>query len=246
MLAFTITILAIAVLVGVGTWLYLRFDAAKQSGEAVPKVTLRTGNKKQITVKNIWGIEDIKRGVLILEGNGYCVVCRVSAADFWLLADFEQDDVEDAATAAMRQISFPVQCLVTSQVLDTRAAVEELRQGADRLPGMLKEMANARADYLNAIAREKAASARQAYLVIPYDTVQGYDHALRELQARVVNLASALTSAKVSVEVLSSDAAVDLLGHLINRGRTWRPSDAVRNGAMSFYHVSERSIAVNG
>lgn len=241
--------LTLSVLTGAGAWLYLRWDAAKQAGEAggapaLPAKDKAKSKKVKESVKDIWEVEDVRRGVLVLSGGRYRLVCRVSSADFWLLSDAEQNEVEDAAAAALLQLTFPVQFLVTSQAVDTRAAVEELREKAGDLPGALQELAFARAEYLAAMTQEKAASARQAYLVIPYDTVKGFEHAYGELQARLANLADALAGAKVRVEPLSSEAVVDLLSHLLNRGRIWRPSEAVKRGVMSLYTVSERS-AVN-
>lgn len=248
-MVFTVVMLLLSAAVGVGAWLYLRWDAGRQTGEAgrapaLPVQAKVKSRKVKESVKDLWEIEDVRRGVLLLSGNRYRLICRMSSADFWLLSEGEQNDVEDAAAAALMQITFPVQVLVTSQAVDTRAAVEELRQAAGRLPKALQEMALARAEYLEALTQEKTASARQAYLVIPYDTVKGFDHAYGELHARLANLADALAGAKVRVEPLSSEAVVDLLSHLLNRGRAWRPSEAVEAGVMSLYTISERS-AVN-
>jgi len=245
-MVFTVVMLILSAAVGVGAWIYLRWDAAKLAGDAGDTSVIPVRNDKlkktKQSVKDMWEVEDVRRGVLILSGNRYRLVCRMSAADFWLLSDAEQNDIEDAAAAALMQITFPVQVLVTSQAVDTRATVENLRQAAERLPGALREAAQARADYLEAFTQEKTASARQAYLVIPYDTVKGFEHAYRELQARMVNLADALAGAKVRLEPLSSEAVMDLLSHLLSRGRSWMPSEAVEAGVMSLYTVSERSV----
>jgi len=98
------------------------------------------------------------------------------------------------------------------------------------------------AEYLSALARNKAAAVRQAYMVIPYATSKGFEHARAELEARVLMLADALAGARLRLERLSSEALVDLLAHLLRRGRPWRPSEAVEAGAMALYHVSERSV----
>lgn len=244
-MVFTVVMLVLTAVVGASAWLYLRWDAAKQAGETGESPVLPEKSKKvkKAGVKDIWEVEDVRRGVLVLSGNRYRLICRMSAADFWLLSDAEQNEVEDAAAAALLQLTFPVQSLVTSQTVDTRAAVEELRKKAGELPGALQEMAFTRAEYLAAMTQEKAASARQAYLVMPYDTVKGFEHAYGELQARLANLADALVGAKVRIEPLTSEAVADLLSHLLNRGRAWRPSEAVEAGVMSLYTVSERSVA---
>ncbi|MGQ9533432.1 MAG: hypothetical protein ACUVTQ_11635 [Desulfotomaculales bacterium] len=240
MSAFTVAVLALSALTGLGAWLYLRYTEKKAAGEAAP-LPRRAEKGKAVSLKGLWEIEDVRQGVLVLPGGRYRVVCRISAADFWLLSEEEQNAVEDAAAAALMQLTFPVQVLVTSQAVDVKAAVGELRSAA--LPPALKDLAEQRAAFLEAMAQERGAVARQAYLVVPYDTVKGFEHARGELAARVALLADALAAAKVRVEVLSSDAVVDLLAHLLNRGRPWRPSEAVEAGVMALYHVSERSVA---
>lgn len=240
----TIVILAMSVMAGVGAWLYFRWYTARHEGPAAetPTPAVRLRGPRETNIKDLWGVEDVRRGVLILSGGHYRILCRLSAVDYWLLSDVEQNSVEDAAAAAIMQLSFPVQTLATSHAVETRTSADELRQRADSLPGILRDMALARAEYLDALTQEKSASARQAYLVIPYDTVQGFKRAFGELQARLTAVASALAVARVRVEPLSSEAVVDLLSHLLNRGRHFIPSEAVEAGGMSLYHVSERSV----
>ncbi|MGB9792594.1 MAG: hypothetical protein ACPLTR_08475 [Thermacetogeniaceae bacterium] len=241
----------LSVAAGAGLWLYMRWENAKLAGEGgeLPGLPALKGapNKskkvKEASLKDLWEVEDVRRGVVVLSGGRYRIICRVSATDFWLLSDTEQNAIEDAAAAALMQLTFPVQVVMTSQAVDTRAAVEELRQGAARLSGTMQEMAHMMADYMGALMQEKAAAARQAYLVIPYDTPKGFDHAFGELQARLANLASAFEGARIRVEPLSSEAVLDLLSHALNRGRVWKPSEAVEAGALSLYIVSERSVA---
>lgn len=242
--AFTLVMLLLSAAVGAGTWLYMRrLEAGALREDRAPSGG-RPGSRggKEANVKDIWEVEDVRHGVLVLPGGRYRAVCRVSAADFWLLSDEQQDAVEDAAIAALRQLTFPVQVLVTSQSLDVRDAVGELRRQAAELPPALGELALARAEYLSALARNKAAAVRQAYMVIPYATSKGFEHARAELEARVLMLADALAGARLRLERLSSEALVDLLAHLLRRGRPWRPSEAVEAGAMALYHVSERSV----
>ena len=243
----TVYMLAMSGVLGAGTWWYLlqqegvAGDANGRPGRpAVSKG--RKGRRTGTNLKDFWEVQDIREGVLALSGNRYRVVCRLAAADFWLLGEAEQNAVEDSLRGALMQISFPVQFLITSEAVDTRAAVEDLRVAAAKLPGALAGMAQSRAEWLAALMQEKAASARQAYLVVPYDTSKGFEHAAGELWARVTSLTQAMAAAKIRTEPLSSEAIADLLAHLLNRGRGWRPSLAVEQGAMCLYHVGERQV----
>ncbi|MGI9951370.1 hypothetical protein V3F56_03325 [Moorellaceae bacterium AZ2] len=238
----TVTFLVLSVLAGVGAWLYTRYVEA--GGAPASSLKRPSGGRKKaeaVSLADLWEVEDIREGVLVLTRNRYRLVARVSAADFWLLSDEEQNAVEDYAIGALMQVHFPVQVLVTSQAVDVRGVVEELRSVS--VPGALRELARQRADFLEAMSQERAANARQAYLVIGFDTPHGFDFARGELYARLAILADALAPARLKVEVLGSDAVADLLYHLLNRNRPWRPSEGVQAGVMTLYHISQRSVA---
>ena len=226
-----------SVILAGGTWYYLHRQ--KTSRESNTSNTVKNKeSKRKISAESIWEIEDIKKGVVILSNNRYRLICRMSAADFWILSEEEQDHIEDAAASMLRQLSFPVQILMTSQAVDTSAIADELRVKAKELPEKLQYLAYQRADYLDALMSEKSASAKQAYIVIPFDTIKGFDTAYGELMARLSNIADGLAEAKVKVEPLSTEAVIDLLGHLLNRERSWRPSEGIKLGVLSEFHVS--------
>lgn len=241
--AFTVVMLVLSALLGVGTWLYMRRVQQGEKAARIPKS--RDGKpdkKKQRDLKDLWNVETIREGIVCLTGGRYRAVLRLTAADFWLLSPEEQDAIEDAAAAALRSLMHPVQVYVTAQPVDLRGAVEELR-GAS-LPPALAELARQRADYLEAMAQERSAGARQAYLIVPYDAFNVEWEAVRgELLHRVAAVTAALSLAHLKAEMLTSEAVADLLHHALNRFSSWRPSEAVAAGAMSLYHVSDRSVA---
>ncbi|MEW6727533.1 MAG: hypothetical protein AB1327_11355 [Bacillota bacterium] len=240
--AFTVVMLVLSALLGVGTWLYMRQGERTAEAPRDRKNKKNKAKKKQQDLKSLWDVETIRDGIVCLSGGRYRAVLRLTAADFWLLSSEEQDAIEDAAAAALRSLMHPVQVYVTAQPIDLRKTVEELRQAS--LPPALAELAQQRADYLDAMAQERSAGARQAYLVLPYDAPGvGWEAVRGELLHRVAAVTGALSPARVRAEMLASEAVADLLHHALNRFSTWRPSEAVAAGAMSLYHISERSVA---
>lgn len=239
---FTATFLVLSAAVGMLAWFYARPRRTTESRAGAGRPASPGPRRASSGLKDFWEVKDVRRSLLILTGDRYRMVCRITAADYWLLSENEQNNVEDALRGALRQLNYPVQFLVTSEAVDTRAAVEELREMAPSLPGTLADMALARANWLTGLMQERAVSARRAYVVLSYNTVKGFDHALEELQARANTLAVALAGAKIRLEPLSSEALVDLLAHLLNRGRAWRPSEAVKAGVLCLYHVGERDV----
>lgn len=231
---FTIIMLLLSVLVAVGTWYYLKI----QSGGNQNINFKTTPKSQQRTLKDILEIQDIQRDMVILPNNTYCVVCHLSSPDFYLLGEEEQEHIEDAAAGMLMQLNYPVQFLVTAESLDTRSSVMEIKNNIQTLPPTLKELAMARAEYLEILMRDRAISARQAYMILSHSTDKGINQAYAELQARIAGVTSVLAGAKVRVEVLKDTAIIDLVAHLLNRNRSFRPSEALADEILTPFHVA--------
>lgn len=236
---FTLIILILSALVAIGTWYYVK----KQEGES-PNVNFKmTSKRKAITLKDIFEVQDIQKGIIILPNNNYCAICRLSSPDFYLLGEAEQDHIEDAAAGVLMQLNYPVQFLVTAESLDTRSSVQEIRNNIQSLSPLLQELALARAEYLEILMRDRAVSARQAYIILPFTTIKGFNQAYAELQTRIASITSIFAGAKVKVEVLKDTAIIDLLSHLLNRNRAFRPSEALMEGITAPFHIGRKGVS---
>lgn len=237
--------LALAGAVGVGTWVYLRRvesgGSKPRSGAPNPKAVemFRSGGKDN-TIPETWRIEHIEKGIIRLPGNRFRVVCRVEAPDYYLLGVEGQDAVEDAVAAALRQLSFPVQTVVTSVSADTAREVDVLRSRVGELSPALAELALERAAYLEARGRDRTDAVRQAYLVVGWDAGKDVpiSEAWGEMMARVASLGDALAGARIRLEPLDSAGVTDLLAHFLRRGSPLRPSEAAAAGVMELYSVN--------
>jgi len=244
----TVFFLLMSIFTGLAIWVYIRVQTAEESsdqqnGHTKAHLGKPGRSRRKDSLKDFWEVRDIQKGIVTLHPGGrYRLILRLMAQDFFLLSEIEQNNMEDYLAAAMRGLDFPIQTLVTSEALDTRQAVAALRNGANRLPEKIREHALERANYLENLRQSRAVTARRAYLVIPFDTTRGFEYARSELFARATSLSDALASAKVAVEPLDTGAACDLLAHLLNRGRAWRPSEAGEQGVMALYTISERQV----
>lgn len=195
-----------------------------------------------ITVEDLLEVKDVQKGIITLANGLYCAVCRVSSPDFYLLGPEGQENVENAAAGALMQLTFDIQFLTTAEALDTRAAVNEIEACKDKLPPVLAELAQARSEYLKVLMRDKAVSARQAYLIVPYATVKGFADAYSELQARIASLTSAFSGARLTVEELGTPGILDQLNHLLNRKKSFRASEAFEQKVITPFYTSGREI----
>jgi len=197
---------------------------------------------EKINLKDIWEIEDVKNGLIILSGGRYRMLLRLAAVDIFLLGHDEQTHVEDALISLIMGLSFPIQSLVTSEAMDTKRAVQEVKEKQYKLHPEVLAYTQDYVAYLEGLANERTAAARSAYLVLPFDTDKGSEYAYAELMARAASLADGLQAAKIRSEILDSPATVNLLHHMLNRGRSWRPSDADAAGVMDMFHIFERQV----
>ena len=226
--------LGLSVIVIIGTVVFMKREQRGGSQTALP----RKGEKRTKRASDLWGVKTIKKGVLCLENNNYNLICRLSSADYALLSAVEQDNIEEAAIAALKQISFPIKIIYTAQSVDTEKIAEQLRQ-AEPLTPILGEFAQEKANFLEAIMADRAANARHAYLVIPFASNKSFEHVLAELQARLSDLAQGLKAARLKVEILDSYAVLDLLSHLLRPNALLRPSQAARSGGLANYTVQK-------
>jgi len=231
--------LGLSAAVGAGTWIYLRRVEGGQTQAGKKPVKEK---RKKGEIAEAWEIEKIERGVVKLPGNRFRLICRVTAPDYYLLGVEGQDAVEDAAAAALRQLSDPVQAVITATVADTASEVELLRSRVPQLSLRLAELAVQRAEYLEARSRDRADTVRQAYLVLSWDAGKDVSmaQAWGEMMARAASLAGALEGARIRLEPLDSAGAIDLLGHFLRRGSPLRPSEAVERGALELYSISAK------
>lgn len=234
-------LLLLSVLVAASIPLILKYQhRGGSSSRADEDVPVKKHSKADL--KDIWEIQDIKQGIISLTGNRYRMVLRVAAADFFLLGEGEQEQVEDALRSVLMGISFPVQFLVTSEALNTRQAVQDVKENLVNLHENVRNYAQEYALYLEGLTLERTAAVRSAYAVLSFETTRDIDYAHAELLARAASLADGLQMARINCEVLDTPALVDLLHHLLNRGRPWRPSEADFAGVMESYHISERQV----
>ena len=210
---------------------------ATKKGDNLPERSAKT--KKQ-GLKDLFEIEDVRDGVVYLTKNRYSAVLKLGTVNFFLLSEADQQSVESALMAMATGLSFNLQFFSTTEVVDTRAAMDLLSVCRVKEKSEIRaKYAEILLDYLADLMAQRMVLAKNTYAVV---TVQEPDpkKALAKLSYCCTQLIKSLDTAKVTAVMLSSDEIVDLLYRTLNRRRPARPSDAVAAGAMEYYVTLER------
>jgi hypothetical protein len=182
--------------------------------------------------RQLWGVEDIRDGVLFLTGGRHRAIFRISFINAALMSEEEQTVVEDALMSCVMGISFPVQFVSLTSPVNVQRTVADLAARAWHDHSPVRQMyAEQLCRFLSAVQEAKSILTREIYAVVTSEQPDGRE-AERELEHRGAVLAAGLERAGIAAERLSSEAIVDLLHHQFNRGKRFRPSDAVAAGGL--------------
>jgi len=229
----------LAILVGALTPFLKKVAENKATGGRTANPTnVKIRKNKKLNLKELWDIEDIKNDVILLTGNRYRAVIRVGSVDYHLMSEPEQHSVESALMSLSLALGFPIQTIVTTEMVDAKQSISEIYESTGgNAPAELKEYALHIASSLENIMQDRAVYSRRSYVVIMNDTIEPFERTRAELIRRAGVFMESLSRAGVTAEMLRTEEIVDLLHRILNRGRTVKPSELVAAGGMEFYHV---------
>lgn len=201
------------------------------------------GKRKELSLRDLWEIEDIRNGIVLLTRNRYRVILRLGTINFDLLSENEQEVVENILMASAQGIDFPVQFLCTTEVIDTRSAIADLYTSvSSEVSEKRLSYANMLLSYLDELMSKRAVLVRHSYAVIGCDG-EPWEKARGILEHRASIIANSLSKAKINVSSMTSEEIVDLLHGMLNRKKAIRPSDVINANGIDLF-VSGKGVPV--
>jgi len=123
---------------------------------------------KSTTQENI-DIEDVTNNIVILKDGAASMVLQVSAVNFNLLSEEEQDAIIYAYAALLNSLSFPIQILIRSQKKDITNYVKLVEsQETRQLDPILKHRITQYRQFIEKIVKERNVLDKRFYVVIPF------------------------------------------------------------------------------
>lgn len=195
---------------------------------------------KRSSIKDFFKIDNIERGI-IQQGNIYTLVASISSTDYFLLNEEEQNQIEDIVAQALVQLQYPIQVITLSRSLDTQKMVQELIN-TEHTTEQIRQLAMSRADFLEALSKERDFGVNTSYICISHYTDKGLDIAEHELNFKFSILQNILMGAKQKVEQLDTAQVLDLLKNILDRHSYFNSYDAEKNAVVTDFHVSKRQV----
>lgn len=117
-------------------------------------------------------IEEIKNDLLFLKSGAAALVIEVSALNFGLLSEEEQDATIYAYAGLLNSLSFPIQILVKSDKKDISGYLELLSKRQEKIKDpTLKERMKSYRKFVEETIVERNVLEKEFYCIIPYKPV---------------------------------------------------------------------------
>jgi hypothetical protein len=132
-----------------------------------PKLPIRATTQEQIP------IEDINENLVILKNGSCCLILQVTALNFSLLSETEQEAIIYSYAALLNSLTFPIQILVKSTRKDISSYLKILLQAEnDQNNPLLKNQVNKYRRFIEEMIKKNNVLDKKFYLVIPFFAIE--------------------------------------------------------------------------
>lgn len=171
------------------------------------KSVSKTSARQQIAIK---GVRD---GILILPGNQYRAILSVSALNFELRSETEQDAIIDTYESFLNSLGWPIQILVRTREIDMDKYLEDLseRLSNETVPIYQSQIQNYN-QFIRSLITNNKILTRHFYIIVPFQLTEKSDFGLvrEQLKLRADIIAKSITRLGMRANLLDSLAALDL------------------------------------
>lgn len=210
--------------------IYLRKKNRMYSSRNEEKVNLKRQRKN---IKTIWGIEEIKDGILTVN-NRHSIIIELGSIEYKLLNDREQNNIDNNLVKIAKTFTNQTQFFSTIEKIDTTEKVETIRNNIEKQKNSnIKEYGESIIEYLQNIMQEDNLYVRKNYLIITSN--EAYKKAERELKEYYEDLKYSLSNIKVTTRLLLDIDIIELLHRELNRNSNEQLRNIIKEGGLDFY-----------
>ncbi len=186
-------------------------------------------------------IVDFIDNIVILEGGSACVVIEITASNFALLSQREQDTRIFSYAAFLNSLSFPIQILIRNKRMDISSYLKELDdiEKTTKSPQLKTHIKLYRA-FVHEMVTVNIVLNKSFYIIIPYSSLEaGVKGAAQTPQKKSIGIEGFAEKAKKSLQS-EADSVLSQLQKFAMSARILEKEDLIK----IFYDIYNEGAAV--
>ncbi len=174
---------------------------------------LRKSNAKSSARRQI-ALKGVRDGILLLPQNNYRAILSVSALNFELRSEDEQDAIIDTYESFLNSIGWPIQILIRTREIDMDGYLEDLnyRLRSETIPAYKTQLKNYD-EFIRSLITDNKILTRHFYIIIPFrstDNKADFDLIREQLKLRIDIIAKGMARLGMRADQLDSLEVLDL------------------------------------
>jgi len=118
-------------------------------------------------------IEEIKDDIVLMKDFSAATVVEISAVNFWLLSQEEQNSIIYAYAGLLNSLSFPIQILIVSKRMDISAYLDYLENKINKQTNdLLKNRLNSYREFIKAVVKINTVLEKRFFFVVPFSPLE--------------------------------------------------------------------------
>lgn len=183
---------------------------------------LRKSNRR-VSARTQIAISGVRDGVLMLPGNCYRVVLRLSSVNFELKSEAEQDALIDTYQSFLNALPCDIQILIRIRELDMDKYLADFKAAAEHeAQPVYKTQIGNYINFVGSLISTNKILARHFYVVLPYAGEADFESVKEQLNLNADIVAKGLSRLGMQAAQLSSLELLDLFYSFYNPGASKR------------------------
>lgn len=224
----------ISMLASIGLVIFLPIYLRKKN----KMYNLRTEEKSKLkkqrkNIKTIWGIEEIKDGILTVNSK-HSIIIELGSIEYKLLNDEEQNNIDNSLIKLAKTFTNQTQFFSTIEKIDTTDKIETIKENIEKQKNInIKAYGESIIEYLDNIMQEDNLYVRKNYLIVTSN--EAFEKAERELKEYYEDLKYSFAGIKVTVRLLEDIDIIELIYRELNKNSSEQIGNIIKEGGLEFY-----------
>lgn len=193
--------------------------------------------KQKKDIRKIWGIDEIKDGILSINGK-HSIIVELGSIEYKLLNDEEQNNIDSNLIKLAKTITKQIQFFSTTEKIDTSDKIESIKLNLEKQKDKnITEYGNSIIEYLENIMQEDDLYVRKNYCII--DSNEPLDKARIELEKYFNDFKYGLSNIRVRTRKLNDMDIIELINRELNKNQNEKIKEVIRKGGLELYVHAE-------